>query len=350
MTRFSLILALVCFALPGFAAPPLTVEILTVEERVETREFSLTGEIVARDPVEVSFPTGGRLADVLIEAGDRVTAGSVLARLDAVQQEQALRAAQAAQASAKADYNQAKDDFDRQESLLERGATTRLARDNAEDAFSIAEGNLAQAEAQFDLARKSLEDTVLTAPKDATVIEKLGEPGEVVGAAQPVVRLALGAELDAVFDVPEALLIDTKDQRQVRLTLLDYPDAVFSGEGREVSPLVDTARGTVAVTVSVIDPPKVVSFGDAVIGTVSWNSLAQIALPHSVLASTREGPAVWVVDPETMAVSLHPIEVARFETGRIVLASGLEPGTLVVGRGAHLLYPGRVVRPAEDVE
>ncbi len=350
MTRFPLILAFVCFALPGFAAPPLTVEILTVEKRMETREFSLTGEIVARDPVEVSFPTGGRLADVPIEAGDRVAAGAVLARLDAVQQEQALRAAQAALASAQADYNQAKDDFDRQESLLERGATTRLARDNAEDAFSIAEGNLAQAEAQFDLARKSLDDTVLKAPKDATVIEKLGEPGEVVGAAQSVVRLALGAEFDAVFDVPEALLIDAKDQRRVRLTLLDYPDAVFAGEGREVSPLVDTARGTVAVTVSVIDPPEVASFGDAVIGTVSWKSLSQIALPHSVLASTRAGPAVWVVDPETMAVSLHPIEVARFETGRIILAGGLEPGALVVGRGAHLLFPGRVVRPAEDVQ
>ncbi len=151
-----------------------------------------------------------------------------------------------------------------------------------------------------------------------------------------------------MFDVPEALLIDTKDQGRVRLTLLDYPDAVFPG-GREVSPLVDTARGTVAVTVSVIDPPEVVSFGDAVIGTVSWNSLAQIALPHSVLASTRAGPAVWVVDPETMAVSLHPIEVARFETGRIVLASGLDRARWW-SVAARICLSGPRCAPAEDVE
>ncbi|MDF1717382.1 MAG: biotin/lipoyl-binding protein [Antarcticimicrobium sp.] len=96
MTRLSLILALCCISLPALAAPPLAVEIVTVEEKAETRAFSLTGEIVARDPVELSFPAGGRLAEVPVEAGDQVEAGAVLARLDAVQQQQALRAAEAA--------------------------------------------------------------------------------------------------------------------------------------------------------------------------------------------------------------------------------------------------------------
>ncbi|TCO69451.1 efflux RND transporter periplasmic adaptor subunit [Rhodovulum euryhalinum] len=348
MIRMSLMLAGLVLALPASAAPPLTVEIVTVEKRAEPREFSLTGEIVAREPVDVAFATGGRLAAVPVEAGDRVAAGAVLARLEAAQQEQALRAAQAALASAQADFRQAKEDFERQDRLLARGATTRIARDEAEDALNIAQGSLAQAEAALDLARKAVNDTVLMASDAATVIERLGEPGEVIGAAQPVIRLAVGDALDALFDVPEALLVSGDPPSEVRLTLIDHPERSFAGQVREISPLVDTARGTVAVTVSVLEPPDVAGFGDAVVGTVRFAGEPQIVLPHSAIAATETGPAVWVVDPDTMAVSLTPIAVARFEAGRVVLDNGLAPGTLVVARGAHLLFPGRVVQPVED--
>ncbi|TCP22441.1 efflux RND transporter periplasmic adaptor subunit [Rhodovulum adriaticum] len=342
-----LIPILLCLALPAWAAPPLSVEIVTVERQTEPREFSLTGEIVARDAVDMAFSTGGRLAAVPVQAGDRIAAGTVLARLEAVQQEQALRAAQAALASAQADFRQAKEDFERQERLLERGATTRIARDNAEDALNIAQGSLAQAQAELDLARKAVADTVLTATDAATVVERLGEPGEVIGAAQPVIRLAVGDALDALFDVPEAMLVSNAPPSKVHLKLIDHPDRAFTGAVREISPLVDTARGTVAVTVSVLDPPDVAGFGDAVVGTVRFPGDAQIVLPHSAITATETGPAVWVVDPDTMAVSLTPITVARFETGRIVLDNGLDPGTQVVARGAHLLFPGRIVQPAE---
>ncbi|MGC9419334.1 MAG: efflux RND transporter periplasmic adaptor subunit [Rhodovulum sp.] len=347
MTRMVLILAALWLAAlgPALAGPPLAVEIVTVEKRADPREFSLTGEIVARDPVDVAFATGGRLAAVTVEAGDEVAAGTVLARLDSLQQEQALRAAQAARASARAEYRQAKEDFERQERLLARGATTRIARDTAEDALNIAEGTLAQAEADLDLARKAVADTVLTAPGAATVIERLGEPGEVIGAAQPVIRLAVGEALDALFDVPEAMLVSGTPPSEVRLRLIDHPELSFAGRVREVSPLVDTARGTVAVTVSVPEPPAMAGFGDAVVGTVRFTGAPQIVLPHSALTATETGPAVWVVDPDTRAVSLAPIAVARFETGRIVLDDGLAPGTQVVARGAHLLFPGRVVQP-----
>src|SRR5690606_20162344 len=128
------------------------------------------------------------------------------ARMDSVQQEQALRAAEAGLQTAAADHRQAAENLDRQETLLERGATTRIARDGAEDSLRIAEGALAEAQATLDRARKALDDTVLTAREDATVTRRLAEPGQIVGAAQPVLELALDAGIDAVFDVPEVLL------------------------------------------------------------------------------------------------------------------------------------------------
>ena len=238
------------------AEEPLPVELFTTTLSTQTLTFSLTGEVVARDTLRASFPSGGRIAQMQVEEGDHVASGAVLAQMDSVQQAQALRAAQAGLSTAQANHTQAIEDLDRQDTLLERGATTRISRDSAEDALRIAEGALTQANADLDRAQRALDDATLTAPTNATVIKRLAEPGQVVGAAQPVLELALGRQID--------------------------------------------------------------------------------------------GPAVWVVDPDTMAVSLRSITVERYETGWIILSGGLEENEQVVTRGAQLLYPGRIVRAAGE--
>lgn len=342
-----LLYALAILAAPAAAEPPLAVEIVTARAEGGTTTRSLTGEIGARDPLSAAFPAGGRLIEVTVEAGEKVARGAVLARMDAVQQEQGLRAARARLQTATADYRQAAEDLDRQDALLERGATTRIARDGAEDALRIAEGALAEAQATLDRAEKALADTVLTAPEDATVTRRLAEPGQIVGAAQPVVELALGAGFDAVFEVPEVMLTIAAEQPAVSLALIDRPEVAFTGQVAEVSPVVDATNGTVTVKVGAIDPPEGVAFGEAVRGTVVLPEPARVTLPYTAISATAGGPAVWQVDPATMEVSVLPIEIERYDTGRIIVASGIPEGTLVVARGAQLLYPGRVVRQAE---
>ena len=334
-------------AAPAWAEQPLAVDIVSAMATADSRTYSLTGEVVARDRLSAAFPTDGRVAAVLADVGDRVAQGTELARIDAVQQEQALRAAQAGLATAMADHRQASEDLDRQDALLERGATTRIARDSADDALRIAEGVLAQAGADLDRAKKALADTVLLAPMDATITARMIEVGQVVGAAQPVMEMALGDGIDAVFDVPEVLLASNAPPPDVTLNLLDSPDQTFSGIIREISPLVDARSGTVAVTVGITNPPEDLDFGEAVRGTVVIHGAPHIALPYTALSAVGTSAAVWLADPATMAVSLHPVTIDRFETGRMILSGGLEDGALVGTDGAQLLFPGRVVRKAQ---
>ncbi|TMV15376.1 efflux RND transporter periplasmic adaptor subunit [Arenibacterium halophilum] len=344
----AMLLAIAVLIGPTAAETPLAVGIARATAMPDVQSQSLTGEIAARDTLNAAFPSGGRIAEVLVEEGDRVRAGAPLARMESVQQEQALRAAEAGLSTAEADYRQAVEDLDRQDQLLARGATTRISRDSAEDARTIAEGTLDQARAELDRARKSLDDTTLLAPEAATVTDRAIEPGQVVGAAQPVIELALGTDVDAVFDVPEAMLTnDDAQPGRITLSLIDQPTTTFTGTPREISPLIDASTGTVQVKVSVSDPPPDVSYGDAVRGTVTFEGAPRITLPYTALTATAEGPAVWSVDPETMQVATTLVRIARFETGRIVLAEGLEEGALVVTDGAHLLYPGRIVRDVE---
>ena len=211
---FRALLALTLCTAPVAADAPLAVEIVTTATVADTRSQTLTGEIVARDQLNASFPQGGRISQVLVEEGDVV-------RMEAVQQQQALRAAEAGLSTAKADHAQAIEDLDRQTALLERGATTRIRRDSAQDALRIAEATLAQARSDLERAEKALSETVLLAPMAATVIKRAVEPGQVVGSAQPVLELALGEGIDAIFDVPEVLMTQGYPIETVSLELID---------------------------------------------------------------------------------------------------------------------------------
>ncbi|SLN37827.1 efflux RND transporter periplasmic adaptor subunit [Roseisalinus antarcticus] len=333
---------------PALADQPLAVAAVTAQETPSRNTLSLTGEIRAPESLGAAFPTGGRLAEITVEAGEEVARGTVLARIESVQEAQALRAAEAQLAAAEADFVNARDEDSRQSELFERGAITRSARDNAADRLAAATARKAQAEASLDQARAALDDTVLVAPQDAIVISRRAEPGQVIGAAQPVLELALGEGYEAVFDVPEgALTVSPSTPPTIRLSPIDRPGVSVTGQVSEISPLVDPAYGTVQVTVTLGSGVPGLTYGDAVRGTTSQTAGARVELPWSAIASTAAGPAVWVVDPETMTVSERPIDLWHHAEGRLILQSGVEEGEFVVTRGVQLLYPGRNIRIVE---
>ena len=342
-----------------FLAPPLPLAAdgmlpvrVTIAEMTETSLHpSLTGEIAARDTVSAAFPTGGRISELLVDVGDKVAAGAVLARIERVQQEQDLRSAKAQLAAAEAEYAAASDANDRQNALLERGATTRASRDAASDRLAVAAAGRAQTEAGLTQAEDALDDTVLYASTDATVTSRLAEPGQVVGAAQPIVELALGQGYEAVFDVPESQLIQQSGVNapvDITLTPLDRTSPTVIGHVREISPLVEATTGTVEVKVTLEEPLAGLTYGDPVRGTTVLSEGANISLPWSAISATVDGPAVWIVDPATNQVSLRQVELQRYASDAILIASGVEPGEMVVTLGTQLLYPGRVIQPLED--
>lgn len=327
---------------------PLTVEIVVAEKKAEQQTLSLTGEIRAKETLMAAFPIGGRITEVMVELGAKVEEDEPLARLDSIQQELAVRTAEAGLTTAKADHRQAVEDLERSEQLLSSGATTRAARDAAFDALRTAEGALEQAEADLERASKALADTVLRAPFASTVTARNIEPGQIIAPAQTAMELALDKGYEAVFEVPEVMMIREAPRSNIILSRLSRPQEKFEGRIGEISPLIDERTGTVAATVDVINPPAGLGYGDSVRGSVTEKLPGQISLPFSVISATADGPAVWQVDRETMQVSLHPVTIDRYETGRILIRDGVEDGAWIVGKGAQLLYPGRMVRRAGE--
>lgn len=320
----------------------LAVEYVTVQARSLTMTLRLTGTIEARDSIDLSFPRGGRISEITVEAGNRVAAGQALARTDGVQQQQALAQAEAAVAAAQAAEHQARQAADRAEEMLRRGVGTRAARDSARQALSAAQGQLESARTTAEQARRAADDTVLKAPQDAVVTARMAEPGQVVGPAQRILSLAAQTGLEAVFPVPDAPQLDQALGAPVDLRPIDHPERELTGKVSEIAPLVDAATGSVTVRTSIDGPLDPVLLGAAVVGRIRLPAGAGIELPWTALTVTGGRPAVWKIGADD-TVSIVPIEIDRYDTGALVVKSGLEPGDTVVGEGSQLMYPGRLV-------
>jgi len=111
---------------------------------------------------------------------------------------------------------------------------------------------------------------------------------------------------------------------------------------REISPTIDSSTGTIRVKVGLEGAPDM-QLGAPVVG--SFRSIAEdaIELPWSAMASKGGQPAVWIIDPSSSSVSIRPIDVSAYETGRFAVRAGVSPGDIVVVDGTKFLRSGEVV-------
>lgn len=330
----------------GPAPPPKVHELVgtqAVQPEQVTRAVSLTGTVSARVESRLSFRTAGKIAARKVDVGAHVKKGDVLATLETREQEADVAAARARLQSPQASLVQAKGTFARQQQLLSKGFTTRSNFDAAQEQLRNTQGSVDAAQADVGTAEEQLSFTVLKANADGVITARDAEAGQVVAAAQAVFTLAEDRARDAVFDIYESLLTAAPAKGPVEVRLLSDPDVSAQAVVREVSPTFDAATGTVRVKMSLIDPPAAMSLGAAVSGGGATVSRSLIALPWTALSAAETGPGVWVVDPASKKVAQRRVVVDRYETGRILIADGLEPGDIVVTTGGQFLHEGQMV-------
>jgi len=149
---------------------------------------------------------------------------------------------------------------------------------------------------------------------------------------------------DAVFDVPAQVIRLAPPDPEIVVSLTDAPSVTAKGRVRQVDPQADPVTRTFRVRVSLIDPPAAMRLGATVSGRMQLEATPGITIPASALTSYNNHPAVWIVDPSKLTVSLRNVEVQRFDPGTVVVSQGLDGGEIVVTAGIQALYPGRKVR------
>jgi RND family efflux transporter MFP subunit len=326
------------------AAPEIRpVRGITVERREAGTPIALTGRIEADDEAALSFRIAGRVLQNDRKLGDRVEPGEIVARVESQNELNALRSAKANLAAAQGQLVQARNHFERQDTLMARGFTTRPQFDQANQALQTAMSRVDDAEAQLNAAQDMVGFTELKADAPGVVTAIGPGAGAVVQAGQMIVRLARKGGRDAVFDVPAQLIRSASPDPQIIVSLTNDPTVTANGRVREVAPQADPVTRTFEVKVGLTDPPEAMRLGTTVTGRMQMEAASVVEIPATALTRFNRQPAVWIVDPSSSTVSMRNIDVLRFDQAHVAVSQGLDTGEIVVTAGIQALHPGQKV-------
>jgi RND family efflux transporter MFP subunit len=267
-------------------------------------------------------------------------------RIDDTDLRLALTAKRNAVVAARAVVAQTKADERRYASLRDGGWVTRQRYEQAKAASVTAEAQRAAAEAEARVAENEATYSVLVADVDGTVVETLGEPGQVVSAGQAVVRLAQAGPREAVVALPET----------IRPPIGSAAEAdVYGSDGRQywahlrqLSDSADARTRTYEARYVLDGEATAVPLGATVtIRVANKTNQQEIEVPLGAILDDGETTGVWVLDRDTSTVRFRPVQLVRLGSETAVI-SGLSAGEPIVSLGAHLLQKGARVRTASD--
>lgn len=327
--------------------PVRAVRTLTVGMAQAGVGHDYAAEIKARTESRLGFRVGGKLASREANLGDTVRAGQVLARLDPQDLKLGQEAARATVSAAQANLDQVQADLRRARELRAQGFVGPAEVERRETAVKAAHAQLDQAVAQVGVQGNQVAYANLVAEVAGVVTAVEAEPGQVLAAGTPVLRLAHDGPRDAVFAVPEDRVNALRALRGKAdaLRLLPWGGGeALPATVREVAGAADPVTRTFLVKADI-------GRADLRLGqtaTVRIETTAPtegIQLPLHAVVESKGQSVVWLLDRSTMTVATRPVTVSGAQGNQVVVRAGLKNGDEVVVAGTHVLTAGQKVKP-----
>lgn len=288
-----------------------TVRYLTGSDAVA--DLVATGYVVAQVKAAVSSKATGRLVALNVEEGDKVKQNEVIARLENDDIIANLELYQAYLKQYQADSLAAYLDYNRQTRLFESGHTTEEVVEQSTARYQKAVANVEAGQAQVRAAEVALENTIIRAPFDGTVLTKTADVGEMVApmaasasSRGAVVTIADMNSLEVEADVSESNIQKVIVNRPCEIILDAFPSTKYRGYVKKIVPTADRSRATVMVKVAFVDKD------DRVLPEMS----ARVNfLPAEATGEETDTPPVLVVDNDAVVMRGGRRVVFRFENG-----------------------------------
>lgn len=268
---------------------------------------------------------------VLVEEGQRVARGQVLARLRSTELEPMAISAEAGLKSARADH-------DRMRNLFAEGAVSQRDLDAAEAQFRAAE-------AQASGARKRLAEATIRAPQAGVVATRSVQSGDRVGAGDPMFTVVNTSSLDFEATVPSEFATSVRSGSEVTLDVTGFAAGEVRGKVARVNATADEATRQVKVYVTVPNPNGRLVGGLYASGSViSRRAAGVLAIP--VAGVRTEGDARWVMVLAEGRLAKRTVSIGLTDDsqGLIEVASGLAEGDVVVIGPVQGLLDGQLAR------
>ncbi len=312
--------------------------------------YEFAAEVKARTESRLGFRVGGKIVRRDADLGDSVKRGQVLAQLDAQDFRLGQDAARAGLAAAQANHDQSVADYRRFKELRDQGFISSADLERRDTTLKASQAQLDQAKAQASVQGNQAGYAVLTADASGVITGIDADPGTVVAAGSPVLRLAHDGPRDLVFSVPEdkAGLIKALGAQpgSFKVRLWGAAAELLPATLREIAAAADPVTRTFLVKVDLGSAASAgVRLGQTATVVVELpKTTGVVKLPLSALKEEQGSSVVWVVDRASMTVKPVPVQLAGADGNEAVITGGLAPGVIVVTAGVHVLNPGQKVK------
>lgn len=324
--------------------PIRAVKLIEVGLHAVNAEVEYAAEVRAQTESRLGFQVAGKLVQRLVNVGDVVRKGQLLAELDGQDYALAAQAAQAQVAAAKTQRDLAKADWERFSALKSQGFISGVELDRRRANWQSAQAQLEQAQAQASSQNNQSGYTRLLASAAGVITSVQAEPGQVVAAGSPVVQLAHDGPRDVVFAVPEGARSQIKQGQAVQVRIWSQ-DSLLAGAVREVGASADPVTRTYAIKVALQGAEQPALGATAYVRMHQSNPEKSdaIKLPSTAVREQGGTSMVWEFDSNTSTVHARKVEIAGVDGNDVVIAAGVQPGMRLVAAGTHVLTEGQKV-------
>jgi membrane fusion protein, multidrug efflux system len=310
--------------------PPVPVDVASAGFAPISSYISGTANLVAENSVRVLAESEGRIAQLLVDEGSTVRKGQTLAILVRDDAEIALSKAKVRLDNARVTYRRAKE-------MSENGLMAAVDYDKAFLDRRVAEQEVAEAQWR-------LEKTVIKAPFGGRITERLVSAGQHVRSGEALFGVADFDRLVAYIFLPERDALELTGGREVRLKLRANESIAFAGRIRQLSPVVDTATGTVRLTIDAINTPEAARRPGAFINV----EIPRHTKPHALVvpreAILREMRQTSIFVLEGDIARKRDVTLGIEENGKVEVLEGVRDGERVIVAGQGSLKDGATVK------
>lgn len=355
---FSTLLVAVAFGLSGCSEEKAAtkaeivrpVKVLEVAANKTERTLDYSGAVRARSEIAMGFRVSGKITERLVDIGDRIAPGEIVARIDATDYVLSVRSAEASLAAAERQVETADLALKRARQLFARNVTSKSQLEQAELSYNQAVSSRDAAASTLDQARNQVAYGELRADRSGIVTAVNAEAGQVVSTGAPVVTVAVDGEKEVQVAVPETDIFAFKAGKTVDVSVWSNAGLNLTGKVREVAGSADPRSRTFAVRVSLPNDDRVLLGMTAAVSASAENGPSLVSVPLSALAKEGEGMQVWTVDRQNETVHARPVKVADFSDKDARIAEGLKPGDLVVVAGTQFMREDLKVKLPSAIE
>lgn len=324
--------AILSAAMMFAVAPGRAADLATAPVRVEGggETYVAEGVVEAVRQSVVSAQVAGEITQLTVKAGDKVTKGQLLVRIDAQAAAQQASASQAQVEAARAQLNVARKEFERQQQLFSKQYISQAALEQAEAQFKATEASVRGSLAQAGAASTQTGFFTLAAPFAGTVAEVSSERGDMAMPGKPLLTLFDPSAMRVVATLPQSKLAQLQNQAAVRIELPGLPDSQRSLQAQSVTvlPTVDPATHTAQVRLTLPAAPVLPGMFARAYFSLQGDGRDRLMVPSQAMVRRGELDAVYVVGPDGRAL-LRQVRPGKPAGSEIEILAGVKAGERV---------------------